>query len=131
MGDLLFAVVNLIRKNKLDAEMVLTKATEKFISRFHAMERALQEEGKQLGEADLAELDKIWNRVKQLLDAALGEARARGGIADSPHLGLPRASQRALLGSRSANSRHARPWPETRAAHRRHQCIAQRYIPRC
>jgi MazG family protein len=64
MGDLLFAVVNLIRKNKLDAETVLAAATEKFIARFHAMELELQKQGKKLGEVDLAALDEIWNRVK-------------------------------------------------------------------
>jgi MazG family protein len=64
MGDLLFAVVNLIRKNKLDAETVLAAATEKFIKRFHAMERELQEHGQKLGEVDLAAMDEIWNRVK-------------------------------------------------------------------
>ena len=64
MGDLLFAVVNLVRKNKLDAETVLAAATEKFIARFHALERELQREGRQLGEVDLAAMDEIWNRVK-------------------------------------------------------------------
>jgi MazG family protein len=70
IGDLLFAVVNLARKNKLDAETVLAAATEKFIIRFHAMERELQKQGKQLGEVDLAELDEIWNRVKAVGNAA-------------------------------------------------------------
>ncbi len=64
IGDLLFAAVNLARKNKLDAETVLAAATEKFIGRFHAMERELQRQGGQLGEIDLAALDEIWNRVK-------------------------------------------------------------------
>ena len=64
MGDLLFAVVNLVRKNKLDAETVLAAATEKFIMRFHAMERELQAQGRQLGEVDLTAMDEIWNRVK-------------------------------------------------------------------
>jgi nucleoside triphosphate diphosphatase len=64
MGDLLFAVVNLARKNKLDAETVLTAATEKFIARFHAMEHELQKQGRELGEVDLAGLDEIWNRIK-------------------------------------------------------------------
>ncbi len=64
MGDLLFAVVNLVRKNKLDAETVLAAATEKFITRFHAMERELQARGRQLGEVDLVTMDEIWNRVK-------------------------------------------------------------------
>ncbi len=65
MGDLLFAVVNLARKSGLDAETVLAAATEKFISRFHALERELQRQGGKLGEADLAALDEIWNRVKK------------------------------------------------------------------
>jgi len=65
IGDLFFAVVNLARKNGLDAETALAAATEKFISRFHAMEEALQREGKQLGEVDLATMDGIWNRLKQ------------------------------------------------------------------
>jgi MazG family protein len=64
MGDLLFAVVNLVRKNKLDAESVLAAATEKFIVRFHALERELQKEGRQLGTVDLAAMDEIWDRVK-------------------------------------------------------------------
>jgi MazG family protein len=65
MGDLLFAVVNLVRKNKLDAETVLAAATEKFITRFHALERELEKQGRKLGEVDLAGLDEIWNRVKR------------------------------------------------------------------
>ncbi|MDQ3545761.1 MAG: nucleoside triphosphate pyrophosphohydrolase [Verrucomicrobiota bacterium] len=65
VGDLLFAVVNLARKSGLDAETVLAAATEKFIARFHALERELQRLGGKLGEADLAALDEIWNRVKK------------------------------------------------------------------
>ena len=64
IGDLLFAVVNLARKCKLDAETVLASATEKFITRFHLMERELQRQGRQLGEVDLAGLDEIWNQIK-------------------------------------------------------------------
>jgi MazG family protein len=64
LGDLLFAVVNLVRKNKLDAETVLAAATEKFIARFHEMERELSAAGQTLGEIDLAEMDAVWNRVK-------------------------------------------------------------------
>jgi len=65
MGDLLFAVVNLVRKNKLDAEIALAAATEKFISRFHAMEEELKVHSKELGSLSLAEMDEVWNRVKQ------------------------------------------------------------------
>ena len=64
IGDLLFAVVNLARKQKLDAEALLQAATNKFTERFHRMELALKDEGHKLGEADLATLDAIWNRMK-------------------------------------------------------------------
>ena len=66
LGDLLFAVVNLVRKNKLEAETILAAATEKFIARFHRMERELKAAGQKLGEVDLAALDEVWNRVKRL-----------------------------------------------------------------
>jgi MazG family protein len=65
IGDLLFAVVNLARKSKLDAESSLQKATDKFVARFNRLEDRLRAEGKKLGEVDLAELDRIWNEIKQ------------------------------------------------------------------
>jgi MazG family protein len=63
-GDLLFAVVNLARKCKLDAETALQAATDKFVRRFNRLEDELKARGKKLGEVDLAELDAIWNQVK-------------------------------------------------------------------
>jgi MazG family protein len=65
IGDLLFAVVNLARKCKLDAESTLQAATGKFVARFNRLEDELQAQGKRLGDADLAELDEIWNRIKK------------------------------------------------------------------
>jgi MazG family protein len=65
IGDLLFAVVNLARKCKLDAESTLQAATDKFVTRFNRLEDELQAQGKQLGDADLGELDEIWNRIKK------------------------------------------------------------------
>jgi MazG family protein len=66
MGDLLFAMVNLARKSKLDAEMILQAATDKFVRRFSQLEDELQQSGKKLGEANLPELDAIWNRLKRV-----------------------------------------------------------------
>jgi MazG family protein len=63
-GDLLFAVVNLARKSKLDAETALHSATNKFVNRFNLLEDELRARGKRLGDVDLAELDEIWNKVK-------------------------------------------------------------------
>ena len=65
IGDLLFAVVNLARKSKLDAEAALHDATGKFVSRFGRVEDELQARGKKLGEVGLEELDEIWNSVKR------------------------------------------------------------------
>ena len=64
-GDLLFAVVNLSRKSKLDAEAALQAATDKFVRRFNLLEDELTKRGKKLGDVDLAELDKIWDDIKQ------------------------------------------------------------------
>ena len=64
IGDLLFAIVNLARKCEIDAETALQKATDKFRTRFNRVEEELRARGKQLGEADLAELDEIWNAIK-------------------------------------------------------------------
>jgi MazG family protein len=64
IGDLLFAVVNLARKEKLDAETLLQSATDKFVRRFNAVEDELRAQGKQLGDVDLTELDQIWNAQK-------------------------------------------------------------------
>jgi MazG family protein len=64
IGDLFFAVVNLARKSRLDAESLLQKATEKFVDRFNQLEDRLQLRGKRLGEAGLRELDEIWNEIK-------------------------------------------------------------------
>lgn len=64
IGDLLFAVVNLARKQKLDAETLLQSATDKFVRRFNALEDEVRATGKQLGDLALPELDEIWNRQK-------------------------------------------------------------------
>lgn len=65
IGDLLFAVVNLARKCKLDAESTLQIATDKFVERFNRLEDALRAQGKQLGDVGLGELDAIWNEIKE------------------------------------------------------------------
>jgi len=64
VGDLLFAVVNLARKCKLDAESALQGATDKFVARFSRLENQLNARGKKLGDVDLAEMDAIWDQIK-------------------------------------------------------------------
>lgn len=61
MGDILFAVVNLARWNKLDAEQALLKANKKFISRFKKMEELAT---KPLTEYSFEEFDNLWKQSK-------------------------------------------------------------------
>jgi len=64
IGDLLFAVVNLARKCKIDAETALQSATDKFVARFNRLEDKLKTRGGKLGEVELAEMDAIWDEIK-------------------------------------------------------------------
>ena len=64
IGDLLFAVVNLARKCKIDAETALQSATDKFVARFNRLEDKLKTRGRKLGEVELAEMDAIWDEIK-------------------------------------------------------------------
>jgi MazG family protein len=64
IGDVLFAVVNLARKCKIDAESALQRATDKFVARFNRLEDELRRQGKRLGDVDLPEMDAIWDRIK-------------------------------------------------------------------
>src|SRR5580704_10121834 len=60
IGDLLFAVVNLARKCKIDAESALQGGTDKFVTRFNRLEDELRAQGKRLGDVNLAAMDAIW-----------------------------------------------------------------------
>ena len=62
LGDILFAVVNLARWNKLDAEQALLKANKKFINRFKSMEKNAN---KELEHLTLEEWDKLWKKAKE------------------------------------------------------------------
>jgi MazG family protein len=64
IGDLLFAVTNLARKCKIDAETALQSATDKFVARFNRLEDELRTRGRKLGEVELAEMDAIWDKIK-------------------------------------------------------------------
>ena len=64
LGDILFAVVNLARWNKIDAEQALLRANKKFISRFRAMEKLAD---KDLESLSLEEWDNLWKQAKKSL----------------------------------------------------------------
>lgn len=63
-GDLLFAVVNTLRKLKVDPEIALNLANKKFIRRFGQMEALAKEQDKSLRDMDLEGMDQLWDAVK-------------------------------------------------------------------
>lgn len=66
LGDMLFAMVNVVRLLGMDAEQTLSRANEKFERRFRSMERALHEAGHaDLAGLSLEEMEGAWERVKR------------------------------------------------------------------
>ncbi len=66
LGDLLFSVVNLARKQGVDPERELRVATHRFRDRFHHIERRLEERGVRPADATLEEMDALWEEAKAL-----------------------------------------------------------------
>ncbi|MBD5143654.1 MAG: nucleoside triphosphate pyrophosphohydrolase [Ruminococcus sp.] len=65
LGDLLFSCVNTARHLNIDAEQALSKATEKFIRRFDGTEKLVEQDGKNMPDLPIQELDHYWNQAKQ------------------------------------------------------------------
>jgi MazG family protein len=66
LGDLLFAMVNVVRLLGMDAEQTLSRANEKFERRFRALEELLASRGQaDLEGLPLDELDAAWEQVKR------------------------------------------------------------------
>ncbi|NKB50206.1 MAG: nucleoside triphosphate pyrophosphohydrolase, partial [Alphaproteobacteria bacterium] len=63
-GDLLFSCVNVLRHLKVDPEASLRAANAKFEHRFRGVEAALAAEDRQPHDADLAELEALWQQAK-------------------------------------------------------------------
>lgn len=64
-GDLLFALVNVARKEGIDAESALRASTAKFRERWAAMENAAYEGGVALGSLTTEQLNSLWDEVKR------------------------------------------------------------------
>jgi uncharacterized protein YabN with tetrapyrrole methylase and pyrophosphatase domain len=67
LGDILFAVVNLARWHKIDAEQALLKANKKFMKRFRKMEELST---KPLQEYTYDEFDALWQAAKKDLSCS-------------------------------------------------------------
>lgn len=64
LGDLMFAVVNLARFQKFQAEDLLNQCTKKFVARFRKVEAALAARGKRPQESSLEEMEAEWQKAK-------------------------------------------------------------------
>lgn len=64
-GDMLFALVNVARREGVDAESALRASTAKFRARWSAMEDAAYRQGRRIEDFSTEELNELWNRVKQ------------------------------------------------------------------
>lgn len=65
LGDLLFAVVNLARFLRVDAEAALHRAVRRFTRRFDLMEAYARRAGQRLADMDSCALDKLWQQAKR------------------------------------------------------------------
>lgn len=65
LGDLLFAVVNLVRLSGAHPMQALQRANAKFGRRFEALEELARKRGLRMREASLEELDGLWDEVKE------------------------------------------------------------------
>lgn len=66
LGDLLFALVNIARWQRVDAEEALRTMLARFAARFRWMEDQARSQGRDLKDLPLNELDDLWNQAKRL-----------------------------------------------------------------
>lgn len=65
-GDVLFALINYARFIDVNPENALESTNKKFIQRFQLMEENIKQDGKQINEMNLPELDEYWNQTKKI-----------------------------------------------------------------
>ncbi|HLV48706.1 MAG TPA: hypothetical protein VKY35_06535 [Aliidiomarina sp.] len=65
VGDLLFAVLNLVRHVKVHPEQALISANNKFMNRFQWVETAVQQGSGNFKDYSLDELEAFWQQAKQ------------------------------------------------------------------
>lgn len=65
-GDLLFSLINYARHLGINPENALERTNKKFIQRFGHLEKRASENGQNLKEMTLEEMDVYWNEAKKL-----------------------------------------------------------------
>jgi tetrapyrrole methylase family protein/MazG family protein len=65
IGDLFFTLVNISRWLKVDPDLALSKANDKFIKRFNNVEKEVKKLKKKFKDFSIEELEKLWERCKK------------------------------------------------------------------
>jgi tetrapyrrole methylase family protein/MazG family protein len=65
LGDLLFALVNLARWKKVDAESALRGTSQRFKNRFAYVEQGAKKQGRKLSEMSMDEMEALWQGAKR------------------------------------------------------------------
>ena len=84
LGDLIFSIVELGRRNNLKANAELDAANERFLSRFRYMEAACRRDGKELTSLALADMDELWKQAKELEKQSQPEQTGQTAQAGQP-----------------------------------------------
>ena len=65
LGDVLFSLVNAARLYHINPDTALERTNRKFISRFGYVEQKVKEQGRELKDMTLGEMDELWNEAKR------------------------------------------------------------------
>lgn len=65
LGDMLFVMANIARHTKTDADEALRGTNRKFVKRFNYIEKTLSENGKDIKDASLDEMESLWQEAKK------------------------------------------------------------------
>jgi tetrapyrrole methylase family protein/MazG family protein len=77
-GDVLFAVVNLVRWLKVDPEIALRETNLRFRRRFAYIEKQAAEQGKSVDQLSFEEMDQLWEAAKVAFKNEENEDNGRG-----------------------------------------------------
>ena len=67
LGDVLFSCVNVSRFVKVDSEEALNSSVNKFIKRFKIVEQLARENGCELSDCSIDQLDVFWDKAKEII----------------------------------------------------------------
>ena len=71
LGDVLFSIINVARKLRVDPEDALRHTNQKFETRFTYVETQLKAQKRRLEDATLAEMDVLWEAAKEPSNSSL------------------------------------------------------------